>query len=195
MRITRPRREKLKRYHYKIMMSDERQSLIMTFNPTKKNMHYARDFGLIICDPLLTKELNRLFDAGWHGKPFKPQDLALVVSPFNSRERLTALLESAERSIHIMDAKVEDRQILSLLLRKAASGVDMRIIGRNTFYDGVMSNFQIKELSRFKLHAKCVVVDYQHVFIGSQNLRKESMDHRREVGILIRNADQSKSYL
>jgi cardiolipin synthase A/B len=189
VRITRPRREKLKRYHYKIMMIDERQSLIMTFNPTKNNMHYARDFGLVIRDPLITTELNRLFDADWHGKSFKPDALALVVSPYNSRERLAALLESAERSIHIMDAKVEDRRILSLLLHKATRGIGVRVIGRNPFYEGVVKNFQMTGLPRFKLHAKCIIVDHQYVFIGSQNLRKVSLDHRREVGMLIRSKE------
>ncbi|MFL6277032.1 MAG: phospholipase D-like domain-containing protein, partial [Blastocatellia bacterium] len=57
VRQTRPRHEKLKRYHYKIMMIDEQQSLILTFNPTQKNLHYARDFGLLIKDQEITQEL------------------------------------------------------------------------------------------------------------------------------------------
>lgn len=185
VRLTRPRREKIKRYHYKIMMIDEQQSLILTFNPTQKNLHYARDFGLLIKDQEITQELNRLFDADWHGAAFKPKELPLVISPYNSREKLLELLSAAERSIRIMDAKVEDQEVMGILLRKASRGVDVRVISRDTFYDEVVQNFHVKKLARFKLHAKCIVIDGTYFFVGSQNLRKVSMDRRREVGIIV----------
>src|SRR5215210_6841295 len=35
VRVPRARKEKIKRYHYKIMMIDDLQSLILTFNPTQ----------------------------------------------------------------------------------------------------------------------------------------------------------------
>ena len=185
VRITRPRRERLKRYHYKIMMIDEQQSLILTFNPTQKNLHYARDFGLLIKDQEIAQELNRLFDADWNGTAFKPKELPLVISPYNSREKMLELLSSAEHSIRIMDAKVEDQQVMSILLRKASRGVDVRIISRDTFYNEVVENFHVKKLARYKLHAKCVVVDGRCFFVGSQNLRQVSLDSRREVGIMV----------
>jgi phosphatidylserine/phosphatidylglycerophosphate/cardiolipin synthase-like enzyme len=46
-------------------------------------------------------------------------------------------------------------------------------------------NFHVKQLARYKLHAKCIVVDNQRFFIGSQNLRTVSLDERREAGIII----------
>jgi hypothetical protein len=49
--------EKLKRYHYKVLMADDVRSLILTFNPTQKNLHYARDFGLVLRDQTITTEL------------------------------------------------------------------------------------------------------------------------------------------
>jgi phosphatidylserine/phosphatidylglycerophosphate/cardiolipin synthase-like enzyme len=192
VRMTKARKEKIKRYHYKMMTIDDLQSLVLTFNPTQKNLHYARDFGLLIRDQEITTELNRLFEADWHGNVFKPRDLPLVISPYNSRRKLIELLESAERSIRIMDAKVEDQQVMGLLLRKASSGCDVRIISRDTFYDQVVPNFSVKKLARFKLHAKCVVVDGVRFFIGSQNLRAVSLDHRREVGILVEDEAMSR---
>jgi len=185
VRLTRPRHEKLKRYHYKIMMIDEQQSLILTFNPTQKNLHYARDFGLLIKDQEIAQELNRLFDADWQGAAFKPKELPLVISPYNSRKKLLGLLSAAQRSIRIMDAKVEDQEVMGILLRKASRGVDVRVISRDTFYDEVVQNFHVKKLARFKLHAKCIVIDGTYFFVGSQNLRKVSLDHRREVGIIV----------
>ncbi|HXG95446.1 MAG TPA: phospholipase D-like domain-containing protein [Blastocatellia bacterium] len=185
VRVPRPRKEKIKRYHYKIMMIDDAQSLILTFNPTQKNLHYARDFGLLVRDQEITTELNRLFDADWHGEPFKPRDLPLVISPYNSRKKLVELLNSAERTIRILDAKVEDKEVMSILLRKASSGCSVRVISRDTHYDDVVPNFHVKKLARFKLHAKCVVVDSSRFFIGSQNLRAVSFERRREVGLIV----------
>ncbi|HMG36352.1 MAG TPA: phospholipase D-like domain-containing protein [Blastocatellia bacterium] len=192
VRVPRPRKEKLKRYHYKMMMIDNAQSLILTFNPTQDNLHYARDFGVLIRDEEITSELNRLFDADWNGEKFDPAELPLVTSPFNSRKKLLELIASAERSVQILDAKVEDQQFLSLLLRKAAAGCSVKIIGRDTEYNGVVSNFQIRTLARFRLHAKCIVVDNTRFFVGSQNLRSQSLDERREVGIIVEDEATSR---
>jgi phosphatidylserine/phosphatidylglycerophosphate/cardiolipin synthase-like enzyme len=185
VRVPRARKEKIKRYHYKIMMIDDLQSLILTFNPTQKNLHYARDFGLLVRDREITTELNRLFDADWHGDSFRPRDLPLAISPYNSRSKLIELLNSADRTIRILDAKIEDQQVLSVLLRKAAAGCSVRMISRDTFYDEVVANFHVKKLARYKLHAKCAIVDSQRFFVGSQNLREVSLDRRREVGLIV----------
>lgn len=185
VRVTRPTKEKIKRFHYKMMTVDEQLSLILTFNPTQENLHYARDFGLLIRDEEITTELNRLFDADWNGVPFKPKRLPLVISPHNSRKKLLGLLGSAQRSIRILDAKVEDQQVMGLLMRKASSGVNVRIISQDAFYDAVVPNLHVTTLARFKLHAKCVIVDGERFFIGSQNLRRVSLDRRREVGIIV----------
>jgi len=192
VRMPRVKKDKIKRYHYKIMMIDDSQSLILTFNPTQKNLHYARDFGVRVRDNKITTELNRLFDADWHGRPFQPAELPLVISPVNSRKRLMEFIESATRSIRILDAKIEDQQVMGLLLRKASSGGAVKIISRDTFYHQVVANFHVRKLSRYKLHAKCVVVDGGRFFVGSQNLRAVSMDRRREVGILVEDDAMSR---
>lgn len=185
VRVPRARKEKIKRYHYKIMTIDNELSLILTFNPTQKNLHYARDFGLLIRDREIATELSRLFDSDWLGETYKPSPLPLVISPHNSREKMLELLGSAERTIRILDAKVQDQQAIGLLLRKASIGCNIKIIGEDTSYDEVVPNFHVRKLARYKLHAKCIVVDGTRFFIGSQNLRPVSLDRRREVGLIV----------
>lgn len=185
VRMPRVKKDKIKRYHYKMMTIDDSQAMILTFNPTQKNLHYARDFGLLMRDNTITTELNRLFDADWHGQPYEPEDLPLVISPNNSRSKLVGLLASAERTIRILDAKVEDHEIMGLLLKKASAGVDVRIISRKTHFDDAVPNFHVRKLARYKLHAKCVTVDSARFFVGSQNLRTVSLDRRRELGIIV----------
>jgi phosphatidylserine/phosphatidylglycerophosphate/cardiolipin synthase-like enzyme len=95
------------------------------------------------------------------------------------------LLGSAERSIRILDAKVVDQQAIGLLLRKSSAGCSIKIISEDTSYDQVVPNYHVRKLARYKLHAKCVVVDGSRFFIGSQNIRAESLDRRREVGMIV----------
>jgi cardiolipin synthase len=185
VRVPRARKEKIERYHYKIMTIDNHSSLILTFNPTQKNLHYARDFGLLIRDQEIATELSRLFDADWAGEIFKPSDSPLVISPNNSRQKMLELLSSAERSIRILDAKVHDQEAIGVLLRKASTGCSIKIISEDASYDGVVPNYHVRKLARYKLHAKCIVVDGTRFFIGSQNIRPVSLDRRREVGLIV----------
>lgn len=185
VRVPRARKERIKRYHYKIMTIDDELSLILTFNPTQKNLHYARDFGLLIRDADIAMELSRLFDADWSGEAFKVSDLPLVISPYNSRKKMLDLINSAQRTIRILDAKVEDQQAIGALLRKASAGCSIKIISEDTSYNEVVPNYHVRKLARYKLHAKCVVVDGSRFFIGSQNIRATSLDRRREVGLIV----------
>jgi phosphatidylserine/phosphatidylglycerophosphate/cardiolipin synthase-like enzyme len=178
-----------KRYHYKILTVDADRSLVLTFNPTRENLHYTRDYGIVTQDPVVTAELNRLFDADWNDTPFTADPSApLAISPYNTREKMLAFLSSARRSIHISDAKVEDREVLSLLREKAAGGVEVQIVGQGVDYPERGTEIQYRQITRFKMHAKCVVVDAERAFVGSMNLRTVSFDKRREVGIFVDDA-------
>ena len=113
------------RYHYKFLTVDEKLSLILTFNPTQENLHYTRDYGISLYDEQVAAELNRLFEADWSDTEFIPaENTPLVISPYNSREKIMALLSGATKSIHISDAKLRDHQVINLLMKKAAEGVE-----------------------------------------------------------------------
>ena len=176
------------RFHYKIMMVDGRQSLVFTFNPTRENLHYTRDFGVILYDDETTSELNRLFDADWNDAAFAPRPASnLLVSPYTSRTGMEELLKSARKSIHLWDAKVEDPAILRILRDKVAAGLDVRVLGddKSPFGSGA-GEPGYKAITRFKLHAKCILVDGEVASVGSMNLRTQSLDRRREVAIIVR---------
>jgi len=178
------------RYHYKVMTVDGSQALIFTFNPTRENLHYTRDFGIELYDPSVASEINRLFDADWRDTPFTPDaDSPLLISPFNSREKMSALLAAAEKSIDIADAKVEDPEIVKLLVEKARSGVAVRVLGDEKHGTTLPSVINSRATPRFKLHAKCTIIDGTRAVIGSMNMRAQSFDRRREVCIVVDDAD------
>ena len=184
--------KKKARYHYKVMTVDASVALVFTFNPTRENLHYTRDFGIEIHNPQVAAEIDRLFVADWDNTSFTPnEDSPLLISPFNSRKKMTAFLESAEKSIQIADAKVEDPDILQLLVKKARSGVEVRILG-SQHGAPLPSALDSRAIPRYKLHAKCTIVDGVRAVIGSMNLRTESFDKRREVSIIVDDPDVLK---
>ena len=178
------------RHHYKVMTVDEAEAFVFTFNPTRDNLHYARDFGVEVYSPSIAAEINRLFDADWADQPFIPdRDSPLLVSPFNSRQKMETLLANARTSIQIADAKLADPAMLRLLMKKARSGIHVRVLGdegqRHTLPPGV----ELRAVPRYRLHAKCSIVDATTAVIGSMNLRTQSLDRRRELSIMIDDSD------
>jgi cardiolipin synthase A/B len=181
------------RYHYKVMTVDDSLAMVFTFNPTRENLHYTRDFGVELYDPQVAGELNRLFDADWDDIEFTPDaDSPLLISPYNSRRKMVAILGGAERTIHIADAKVEDPAIIQLLTEKAAKGVEVRILGEEKHGGNFPKRIAFRAIPRYKLHAKLTIVDGKRATIGSMNLRTESFDRRREVCMLVEDADVLK---
>jgi phosphatidylserine/phosphatidylglycerophosphate/cardiolipin synthase-like enzyme len=184
--------KKKARYHYKVMTIDESVALVFTFNPTRENLHYTRDFGIEVHNTQVASEIDRLFAADWDNSSFTPnEDSPLLISPFNSRKKMNDILEGAEKSIHIADAKVEDPAIVQLLVNKARSGVEVRILG-SQHCAPLPSSLDSRAIPRFKLHAKCTIVDGKRAVIGSMNLRTESFDKRREVSIVVDDPDVLK---
>ena len=184
--------KKKARYHYKVMTVDESVALVFTFNPTRENLHYTRDFGIEVHNTQVATEIDRLFAADWDNTSFTPnEDSPLLISPFNSRKKMNDILEGAEKSIHIADAKVEDPAIVQLLVNKARSGVEVRILG-SQHGAPLPSSLDSRAIPRFKLHAKCTIVDGVRAVIGSMNLRTESFDKRREVSIVVDDPDVLK---
>lgn len=178
------------RYHYKVMTVDDEEALVFTFNPTRENLHYTRDFGIQVYNPAIATEINRLFDADWNDLPFAPdQESPLLVSPFNSRQKMEMLLENARESIQIADAKLTDPAIIRLLVKKARSGIPIRVLGDEEHGSELPSEIDFRAVPRYRLHAKCAMIDGVTAVIGSMNLRTESLDRRRELSITVDDAD------
>ena len=87
--------------------------------------------------------------------------------------RFTALLGQAQRSIRIVDHKVADPMIISLLREKKDAGVTVEIVGTGG-------------LGGLRSHGKMMLIDDNVAVIGSIALGSMSLDFRREVAIVIR---------
>ena len=170
----------LPRYHAKMMIIDDRV-YVLGFNYTKLDVEQSRSFGIVSSDPKLVKEACALFEADVTRQPYSTSHDRLLVSPENSRERLTAFIRDAKKELLIYDEKLTDSLILRLLQQKANAGVSIRVIGRGPKSELI----QVAKLSGLRLHVRAIVRDGTAAFVGSQSLRKLELDGRREVGVLV----------
>jgi cardiolipin synthase len=169
------------RYHGKLMIVDD-TLFVMGFNYTKLDIEKSRSFGVITRDQRLLKDALALFEADSTRQPYSPASDRFLVSPENSRERLTTFIRAAKKQLLIYDEKVNDKLILRVLADRLRAGVEIRLLGKVAKgLDGIRAC----KLGDFRSHVRAIVRDGTHAFIGSQSLRKLELDGRREIGVLI----------
>jgi phosphatidylserine/phosphatidylglycerophosphate/cardiolipin synthase-like enzyme len=175
------------RYHGKYMVADDKL-YIFGFNFTKADTAKSRSFGISTRDKKAVNEALALFEADSTRQPFVPKRSHLVVSPENARETLTTFIKGAKQQLLIYDVNLQDRAFIKLLKQQAASGVDVRVLGKFKGSDPI----DVRTLSDLRLHVRAIVRDGVYAFVGSQSLRRLELDHRREVGVLITNRSVAK---
>lgn len=173
----------LLRYHAKYMVADDTLHLF-GFNFTKLDLLKSRSFAVATRDRHAVDEALKLFEADSTRQTYKPARSNLVVSPDTSRAMLTAFIKGARRELAIYDTKVYDPAIVKLLKERASKGVNIRVIGSVKKAD---NSFEVRPLKTWRLHVRAIIRDGTRAFVGSQSLKKEELDSRREVGVLVSN--------
>jgi cardiolipin synthase len=174
----------LLRYHAKYMIADDVLHLF-GFNFTKLDILKSRSFAIATRDRKAVNAAVKLFESDMARQTFECGRTNLVVSPETSRDTLTAFIRGARRELAIYDGKVHDPAIQKLLNERAAKGVRVRILGgmKNPDHPGI----EVRALKPMRLHVRAIIRDGTRAFVGSQSLRKEELDSRREVGLLVTN--------
>jgi cardiolipin synthase A/B len=171
----------LARYHGKLMIIDNRELYLLAFNPTYANIERSRSFGLVTRKRALVRQARLIIESDARRQPFPAEPNGLVVSPVNSRTRLSAFISAARKELLIYDSKVSDVPMIRLLEKRAAAGVQIRIIGHLT---GSIPGATVRKLAQIRLHTRTMIRDGRMAFIGSQSLRPVELDGRREVGLI-----------
>jgi phosphatidylserine/phosphatidylglycerophosphate/cardiolipin synthase-like enzyme len=146
---------------------------VASLNFTRKCFRTTWDALVITHDPEVVAGLRRLMAADREGQP-APPDLTprLIVGPERARRQLTALIERAQASIRLVDAKVSDPDLLALLKDKRSAGVAVDVYGA-------------RKIGGLKSHGKIMMIDDATVVVGSLALAALSLDFRREVAIVL----------
>lgn len=178
--------------HEKTIIVDGKIVCILTMNLTKTAFTKNREYNSCDENPADVTEAKTIFLADWDRGGFTPTSTNLVISPENSRGKLTALISGAIKSLDIEMEVLEDDQIISLLAQKATQ-IPVRIIlptiAQVDANQKAITQLKAKTLSSPYIHAKLIVADGQRVYLGSVNLSQQSLDKNRELGILISQND------
>jgi phosphatidylserine/phosphatidylglycerophosphate/cardiolipin synthase-like enzyme len=161
------------KYHAKYLVVDDGPAVVASLNFTRKCFRRTLDALVVTHDPEVVSGLRRLMAADRDRRQI-PADLSprLVVGPERARRQLTGLIEQARSSIRLIDAKLSDPELISLLRAKRSAGVAVEI-------------FSAKQMAGLKSHGKIMVLDDRLLVVGSIALSALSLDFRREVSIVV----------
>jgi phosphatidylserine/phosphatidylglycerophosphate/cardiolipin synthase-like enzyme len=174
----------LVRYHGKMLIVDGRILHVYGYNFTRLDIEKSRSFGVITRNRRLLREAIKLFEDDFNRRPYTPTCERFIVSPENSRERLTAFIRSARKQLLIYDPKVSHPGIIKVLMERAKAGVDVRIIGKLASKK-YKDELHVEKYPGKRLHVRAIVRDGRRAFVGSQSLRKLELEKRREIGVIV----------
>jgi len=173
----------LARYHGKMLIIDRRELYVLAFNFTYLDMEHSRSFGVLTTNHRLVQEAVKLFEADTKRQPYAPGLSSFIVSPSNSRKRLSDFLKGAKKELLIYDPEISDSAMIRILEERQRSGVDVKVIGRVR-----SAVLPVHKLRTIRLHTRAIVRDGHQAFVGSQSLREVELGSRREVGLIFRDA-------
>jgi len=191
--------------HEKGMIIDSTTAYIMTSNFTRSALggtsggsgsFVNREYDIVDTNPQDVQTVIDIFNADWARSNVQLNDPNLVVSPINSRNAFTSLINSAHNTLLMEAEEMKDNDVEQALVNTARRGVHIQVIlpaARGSSGDsnsqGIsmirQGGMQVKEDSRLYMHAKMMVVDGQKAFVGSENISAQSLDQNRELGIIV----------
>jgi phosphatidylserine/phosphatidylglycerophosphate/cardiolipin synthase-like enzyme len=162
------------KYHAKYIVADDGPALVASLNFTRKCFEDTVDALVITHEPTVVDGLQRLHAADREGARL-PGNLPdrLIVGPEKARRQLTAIIESAQSRIRLIDAKLSDPELTRLLDERRAQGVTVELC-------------TAKRLNGLRSHGKLMLVDDRFAVIGSMAFAALSLDFRREVALVVR---------
>jgi len=174
----------LTRYHDKYILIDRRVLYVLSFNFTHLDIGRSRGFAVATTRASWVREATRLFRADCTRSKYTPKTDTFVVSPENARKALDTFLKKARTQLLIYDPKVSDKGMLRVLEARLKAGVEIRVIGSVSG----RAPFEVRKLTTQRLHTRTIIRDRRQAFVGSQSLRAEELDSRRELGLILQDA-------
>ena len=165
------------KYHAKYLVADSKVALIATLNPTTKCFTRTWDFVYTTDERQLVRSVSTLFALDAANQSVLPKHRItnrLIIGPEGARARMHALIAGAQKSVSILDHKLSDPDLASLLRERRAAGIDVRVVGRQVG-------------SALRPHGKLLLIDDAKAILGSMAMSALSLDFRREVSVIIEN--------
>lgn len=178
--------------HAKFAVVDGARLIVATYNFVKSAFTSNREYGAVDDDPLDVAEAEAVFAADLTGAD-PPATGRLVLSPRDSRDKLRALFSEAKTTLDVEMEEIVDTEMTQRIAAAATRGVKVRVVVPSRAPSDAMAaalteltkaGVAVKTLSSPTVHAKLIVVDGVHAFVGSENLSLSSLDKNRELGVI-----------
>lgn len=200
----------------KELVIDQRRVLIMTMCLTPATFFDTRDYGIVLSNPAIIREVTSVFDNDWtfSAPPGQPTQIynptpalrvpSLIWGPTTAIANLSQLIQSARRSIDVTTELLHDPYLEGQLVAARQRGVQVRMILPIDPIGGPPSAPQIKLLTSQGIgirttigqsppagalpymHAKTMVVDGRVAYLGSIDLDTTETSRDRELGIIFK---------
>lgn len=179
--------------HAKFIAIDDATAVISTGNFSRTySIDLERNFVATDRDPADVADLVSLFDADWAGSSPQMSCTRLVISPINSRQRVLELINSAQQTLTIESMQFADSNVRASVANRVHAGVAVRAmiadagwVSANAEAATYLENLGVEVKYIPHLHTKVVVADGTRAYLGSENLSATSLDHNREVGVIV----------
>ncbi|MDH6580379.1 putative Ig domain-containing protein [Kitasatospora sp. MAP5-34] len=186
--------------HQKTITVDGAKSYISTGNFDTTYYATSRDYGVFDTDSADVAAIEQVFSADYAKTAITPSDGDdLVWSPTDSQSRLLALVNGAQHTLDVQEEEFGDTALVNAIVADAQRGVTVRVVAENTSGSYTTQLGQVTAAggqvttytssTGFYVHAKAIVADYgtstAKVFAGSENFSDNSLNHNRELGLII----------
>ncbi|MHC5542106.1 phospholipase D-like domain-containing protein, partial [Singulisphaera rosea] len=200
----------------KELVIDRRKVLIMTMCLVPETFEDTRDYGLVVSDRRVIREVTSVFDTDWAYSappgdatpPYNPTPplhvASLIWGPTDATAKLSQLIQSARRTIDVTTELLDDPYLEGQLIDAVNRGVRVRLITpvvprggpsnvpQIAFLDG--QGIQVRVTTDQSpppgampyMHAKTMVVDGRTAYLGSIDIETTEATQDRELGIIFR---------
>lgn len=179
--------------HSKLLMIDSK-AYISTGNFSYSLFKYNRDFLISFTQREFLESLEQLFIQDFEHNNVWVYHENLVLSPSYSRDKMTKLIENAQKNIDFYFPYIADDDFTNVIFQASRRGITIRwIVEKDTYNEDkdIIINFEnnnieIYPIKKNKLHAKAILVDDTYLYIWSINFSTYSFDENREIGVIIK---------
>jgi phosphatidylserine/phosphatidylglycerophosphate/cardiolipin synthase-like enzyme len=192
--------------HAKFMSVDDATTFVSTANFTRTGLGTDpkgnREYVVEDHAPADVAEFVRVFQADQARQAYQPSNPESVISPVNARAQILGVIAAAKKEVLIADEVAGDPQVTATIQAATARGVRVRCLLEDfkpTASDPDPLNYQtarawtaagaqVRLMTKPTLHAKTIIADGRSMYVGSENLTTNSLDHNREIGLRLDDA-------
>jgi phosphatidylserine/phosphatidylglycerophosphate/cardiolipin synthase-like enzyme len=182
--------EPVVKYHAKYLIADEGPAVVASLNFTRKCFAKTCDAIVVTHDPAIVSSLRALWAADAERAPL-PDGLSprLIIGPERARRQFTTIIEGAQSSIKVIDPKLSDPDLVTMLKARSQAGLPVQVFG-DARVGGLKSHGKLMIVDDRlavvgSLALSAISLDYRLAVVGSLALSAISLDFRREVAITL----------